>query len=57
MPMSDKLEGTLALIAAVLVLFSAMLDPLVTVIVSASLMAAFAVYKLVKHRKAKREDQ
>ena len=55
--MNDKQEGILAVAAAVLVLFSAMLDPIVTVILSASLMAAFAVYKLVKYKRGKGEDR
>ena len=55
--MSDKQEGTLAVIAAVLVLFSAILDPIVTVILSAALMLAFAVYKLVKHKKSAKDSE
>ena len=54
--MNNKQEGILAVAVAVLVLFSALLDPIVTVILSASLMAAFAVYKLVLHKKDSNES-
>ena len=46
--MSNKQEGTLATISAFVVLFSAMLNPLVSVILSVSLLIIFGLYKLFK---------
>jgi hypothetical protein len=46
--MNTKTEGTLAIIAALLVLFSAMWDPRVSVAVSIVALAAMGVYKLVQ---------
>ena len=54
--MNDKQEGGLAVAAAVLLLFSAMLDPIVTVILSVVFMLAFAVYKFVPRKKGPKES-
>ncbi|MFH1802445.1 MAG: hypothetical protein ABH864_03260 [archaeon] len=42
---SSKQEGTMAVIAALLVLFSAMWDPWISLTVSLILMIAFAIWK------------
>ena len=55
--MSDKQEGGLAMAAAVLLLFSTMLDPIVTVILSVVFILAFAVYKLVPHKKDPKKSE
>jgi len=47
--MKTKTEGTLAIIAAMIVLFSAMWNPLVSVGVSVVALLGFGVYKFV-HR-------
>lgn len=43
--MNTKTEGTLAIIAALIVLFSAMWDPRVSVAVSIVALLAFGIYK------------
>jgi hypothetical protein len=49
--MSTKTEGTIAVIAAFIVLFSAMWNPIISVAVSMVALAAFGVYKLVQKDK------
>ena len=44
--MSDKLEGRLAIVAALLVLFSALLDARLSAGVAIVLLVAYAIYKL-----------
>lgn len=44
----DKAEGIMAIMSAVLVLLSAMLNPMVSVIISLILLVLFASYKLFK---------
>ena len=46
--MNAKTEGTLAVIAALIVLFSAMWDPRISVVVSIAALVIFGVYKLSK---------
>jgi hypothetical protein len=46
--MNTKTEATLAIIAAILVLFSAMWDPRVSVVVSIAALLGLGVYKLVQ---------
>ena len=46
--MNAKTEGTLAILAALFVLFSAMWDARISVIVSVTALAAIGVYMLVK---------
>lgn len=46
--MNTKAEGTFAIIAALIVLFSAMWNPLVSVAVSAVALAAFGANSLYK---------
>ncbi len=43
--MDNKTEGTISIIAALFVLFSAMLDPRVSVIVAVFALVALAIYK------------
>jgi hypothetical protein len=45
--MNTKTEGTLVILAALLVLFSAMWDPRISVAVSVAALAALGVYKFV----------
>lgn len=44
--MNTKAEGTIAILAALLVLFSAMWDPRVSVVVSIVALAALGIYKI-----------
>jgi hypothetical protein len=44
--MNTKTEGTLAILAALLVLFSAMWDPRISVVVSIFALLGIAIYKL-----------
>ena len=46
--MNTKAEGTLAIIAALIVLFSSMWEPRVSAGVSIIAMVAFGVYKLAR---------
>ena len=46
--MNTKTEGTIAILAALLVLFSAMWDPRVSVGVSIVALAALGVYKFMQ---------
>jgi hypothetical protein len=46
--MNTKTEGTMAVIAALIVLFSAMWNPLVSVAVSAVALIGFAIYKFLQ---------
>ena len=45
--MNNKTEGSLAILAALLVLFSAMLDPRVSVILAVAALIALGVYKFI----------
>jgi len=44
--MNSKVEGTIEIAAALLVLFSSMWDPRVSVTISIVALAAFGVYKI-----------
>lgn len=46
--MKTKAEGTLAILAALLVLFSAMWDPRISVVVSLAALAGLGIYKLLQ---------
>ena len=46
--MNTKSEGTMAIIAALFVLFSAMWNPLVSVTISIVALLAFGVYKFIQ---------
>jgi hypothetical protein len=45
--MNPRTEGTIAIAAALLVLFSAMWDPRISVVVSVAALLAFGVYRFV----------
>jgi len=55
--MTDKTEATLAIIAALLVLFTTMLDPRLSAGLAVVLLIAFAVVKLVRSRADGRKPQ
>ena len=46
--MKSKTEGTIAIIAAMLVLFSAMWDARIAVVISVLALAALGIYELIK---------
>jgi hypothetical protein len=46
--MNARTQGAIAIVAALLVLFSAMLDPLISVGVSVVALAAFGIYGLLR---------
>lgn len=48
--MNAKTEGTIAIVAALFVLFSSMWDPRVSAIVAIVALAAFGIYKLMPKR-------
>jgi len=50
--MSDRTESMMAVLAAVLVLFTSMLDPRISAGLAVVLMIAFAVYKFIKNQKS-----
>jgi len=45
---SDKQEGTFAIIAAMLVLFTTMIDPIISVTLAVILLIIFSFYKFSK---------
>jgi len=49
--MNTKKEGGFALIAALIVLFSAMLSPIISAMVSIFVLTSFGIYKLVQKKK------
>lgn len=55
--MKDKTEATWAVIAALLVLFTTMIDPRLSLSAALAilLLVAYAVIKLIRHRKANRQ--
>lgn len=48
--MNDQTEGLFAIIAALVVMFSAMLDPQVSVILAVAGLLLYGLYKLTEHR-------
>jgi len=48
--MNTKKEGTLAIIAALIVLFSAMWDPRVSVGISIVALVGFGIYKMIENK-------
>lgn len=52
--MNERHQGTLSIIAALLVLFSAMLDPRISAVLAIVLLLAFALYKFT-HKPGARE--
>ena len=49
--MSNQTEGLFAIIAALVVLFSAMLDPKVSIVLAVAGLALFGIYKFTSARK------
>jgi len=49
--MTDRAEGVMAIVAALVVLFSTMWDPRVSAVVAIVLLVAFSVYKFLPHGK------
>jgi hypothetical protein len=45
----DKTDAIMAMLAALLLIFTAMLDPLVSAVLAIALLAVFAFYKLSRH--------
>ncbi len=52
--MNNQTEGLFAILAALMVLFSAMLDPKVSVILAVAGLLLYGVYKLTEHRMQRR---
>jgi hypothetical protein len=52
--MNDQTEGLFAIIAALVVMFSAMLDPQVSVILAVAGLLLYGLYKLTEHRMQQR---
>jgi hypothetical protein len=48
MKKQDKTEGIFAIISALLVIFTAMLNPIYSVIISVALLIIFSLYKFLK---------
>ena len=46
--MNSKQEGTLSIVAAIVVLFSAMLDPQVSIVVAIAALVLFSIYKFLQ---------
>ena len=49
--MNNQTEGLFAIIAALVVLFSAMLDPRVSALLAVAGLALYGVYKLTRNRR------
>jgi hypothetical protein len=49
--MNTRTEGTIAILAALLVLFSAMWDPRISVVVSVVALVGLGVYKIVENKR------
>ena len=52
--MNDQTEGLFAIIAALVVMFSALLDPQVSVILAVAGLLLYGLYKLTEHRMQQR---
>ncbi len=52
--MNDQTEGLFAIIAALVVMFSAMLDPQVSVILAVAGLLLYGLYKLTEHSRHQR---
>ena len=48
--MNEKAEGVLGIVAALIVVFSAMWDPRVSIAISVLALVAFGVYKLIPRK-------
>ena len=49
--MNSHIEGGIAIVAALIVLFSAMWDPRISVMVSIACLASIGIFRLVQHEK------
>jgi hypothetical protein len=49
--MNTKKEGTFAIIAALIVLFSALLSPIISALISIIALVGFGIYKLAQKEK------
>ena len=49
--MNTKTEGTLAIVAAIIVLFSAMWDPRISVAISVVALVALGIYRFAQKKK------
>jgi hypothetical protein len=45
---NDRIEGAMSIVAAILVLFTAMLDPRISMALAVTALLAFGVYKLTR---------
>ncbi len=52
--MNNQTEGLFAIVAAFVVLFSAMLEPKVSVILAVACLVLYGIYKLTEHRMHRR---
>jgi hypothetical protein len=48
--MNTKIEGTLAILAALLVLFSALWNPRISVVVALAALVGLGIYKLLQQK-------
>lgn len=48
--MNCKTEGSFAIICAFFVMFSALLNPLISVLISVVILGGYGVYKLIKSK-------
>ncbi|MEO8608606.1 MAG: hypothetical protein ABI690_12020 [Chloroflexota bacterium] len=48
--MNSRAESILAIIAAIFVLFTAMIDPRLSSVLAVGLLVVFAIYKLIDNR-------
>jgi hypothetical protein len=55
--LNNRTEGTLAIVAAFLVLFSAMWHPLISLVVSVVGLVVFGLYKLTQTEKPSRQAE
>jgi len=49
-----KIESIFAIAAVILVLFTAMMDPYISVVIAVTLLVALGIYKFVKRQKQER---
>ncbi len=49
--MNNKIEGIFSMLSAILVIFTAMLDPRVSIFLAVALLLAMSVYKFTRAKK------
>ncbi|VVB78091.1 Uncharacterised protein [uncultured archaeon] len=47
---NEKIEGTFSLVSAIVVLFTALLDPIISVVISGALLILYGFYKIMKKK-------